>query len=109
MTKRCEARADDRRWYCTRPVGHAGPHIATVGPYDPCSRVLYSWSATASAEPPITRAEYSSTGDALTAPLKARMVVAIETAICSEDGLDGQEGEAILRAVGAWPARRTDA
>jgi len=30
-------------WYCTRPRGHGGDHIATVGPYEPALRVLARW------------------------------------------------------------------
>jgi hypothetical protein len=38
-----------------------------------------------------------------TAPLMRRCLTAIETAIANEDGLDGLEGEQILRDIGHWP------
>lgn len=45
---------------------------------------------------------YGPLSDALT----LRALRAIETAITSEDGLDGLEGEAILREAGYYPPRR---
>jgi hypothetical protein len=30
-------------YYCTRPKGHDGPHIATIGPYEPDRAVLARW------------------------------------------------------------------
>jgi hypothetical protein len=42
---------------------------------------------------------------AWTAALMRRCLKAIETAITDEDGLDGREGEAILRDAGYWPKR----
>lgn len=38
-----------------------------------------------------------------TAGFMARCLSAIETAITSEDGLDGVEGERLLREIGKWP------
>lgn len=31
------------RLYCTRPKGHAGNHIAAIGPYTPDTPVLQEW------------------------------------------------------------------
>lgn len=38
---------------------------------------------------------------------QARLLDAIEVAITSEDGLDGLDGERLLRECGRWPARTT--
>lgn len=38
--------------YCTRPVGHEGPHIATIGPYRPDEIALAEWPADAEVIPP---------------------------------------------------------
>jgi hypothetical protein len=35
--------ARDGRWHCTRERGHAGPHIATIGPYEAGLAVLAEW------------------------------------------------------------------
>jgi len=40
-----------------------------------------------------------------TALLMRRCVEAIEKAIADEDGLDGREGETLLRELGYWPRR----
>jgi hypothetical protein len=40
-------------WYCTRPRGHAGDHIATIGPYRDGEVILAQWPA--SPEPEVDR------------------------------------------------------
>lgn len=34
-------------WFCTRPAGHDGLHVATVGPYEADLRPLASWPSEA--------------------------------------------------------------
>jgi hypothetical protein len=41
-----------------------------------------------------------------TASRMRRVLSAIETAITADDGLDGSVGEALLRELGKWPARK---
>lgn len=36
--------------YCTLPNGHAGPHVATIGPYKPGIPVIGRWSSAKPAE-----------------------------------------------------------
>ena len=38
--------------------------------------------------------------------LKERLLQAVETAITDEHGLDGADGEALLREAGYWPSKR---
>lgn len=42
-----------------------------------------------------------------TASRMRRCLAAIERAIADEDGLDGADGEPLLRELGHWPSRTT--
>jgi hypothetical protein len=41
----CEVQQPDGAHRCTRPAGHDGPHVATVGPYRPELPALATWPA----------------------------------------------------------------